>query len=280
MGCQTFRTFPRMLPPDTTALVTGGASGIGRLTAELLLERGARVLLWDIDRPGLQRTVDEFSRKGDCSGRVVDLSDSGDIAEAAEAAFELLGDDIGHLLIVNNAGIVVGKHFHEHTTTDIRRTSAINAEAPQLITRAFLPAMMRAGTGHVCNIASSAGLVANPKMSAYAASKWSLVGWSESLRVELEQLGHDIAVTTVCPYYIDTGMFDGVKSRIPILEPERAAADIVRAIERRSALVTLPGYIYRLTRLSQGLLSVRGLDWFAGNVFGVYKTMEGWTGRR
>ena len=268
-----------MLPTNTTAVITGGASGIGRLTASLLLDRGARVLLWDIDRAALQDTVDEFSRKGDCSGRVVDVSDAEDIAEAAEAAFELLGRDVGHLLLVNNAGIVVGKHFHEHTTADIQRTSAVNAVAPQLITRAFLPAMMAAGTGHVCNIASSAGLVANPKMTAYAGSKWSLVGWSESLRVELEQLGQDIAVTTVCPYYIDTGMFDGVRSRLPILKPDAAAGAIVEAIERRSKLVTLPGYIYRLTRLSQGLLSVEGLDWLAGEVFGVYRTMEGWRGR-
>lgn len=268
-----------MLPSDTSAVITGGASGIGRLTAERLLARGARVLLWDIDAAGLQRVVNEFSRKGDISGRVVDVADPDDIQEAAEAAFALLGRDIGHLLLVNNAGVIVGKRFHEHTTADIRRTSAINAEAPQLITRAFLPAMLRAGTGHVCNIASAAGLSANPRMAAYVGSKWSLVGWSESLRVELEQLGADVAVTTVCPYYINTGMFDGVESRLPILEPARAADDIVRAIERRSKLVTIPGYIYRLTRLSQGLLSMRGLDWLAGNVFGVYKTMEGFRGR-
>ena len=169
--------------------------------------------------------------------------------------------------------------FHEHTAADILRTNDINATAPQLIARAFLPSMIERGRGHFCNVASSAGLLANPKMTVYAGSKWSLVGFSESLRVEVEQLGLPVKVTTVLPYYINTGMFDGVKSKIPILDPEKAAASILEAVARDETMVTLPRYIYRLTRLSQGVLSTRGLDWFAGRVFGVYRTMEGWTGR-
>ena len=244
--------------------------------AGMLLERGRRVVIWDVNRAGLDETVDEFSRKGDVHGVEVDVRDPGAIERAAAETLALGPID----LLINNAGVVVGKYFHEHTTADVLLTSEVNAVAPQLITWAFLPAMMAAGRGQICNIASSAGLVANPKMTSYAASKWSLVGFSESLRVELEQLGHTgIHVTTVCPYYINTGMFDGVKSRIPILEPVSAARAILRAVDRRKKLVTLPGYIYRLTRLSQGLLSVRGLDWFAGRVFGVYSTMAQWRGR-
>ncbi|MEP0713351.1 MAG: SDR family NAD(P)-dependent oxidoreductase [Algoriphagus sp.] len=134
--------------------------------------------------------------------------------------------------------------------------------------------------GHICNIASSGGLISNPKMSIYAASKWAMIGWSDSLRLEMKQLERNITITTIMPYYINTGMFDGVKSRLPILKPEAAALTIVQAIEKNTRMLTMPGYIYRLTRLGQGLLSINAFDWFAGSVLGIYKTMENFVGRK
>lgn len=101
-----------------------------------------------------------------------------------------------------------------------------------LISREFLGDMLKQNSGHLCNIASSGGLVSNPKMSVYAASKWSLIGWSESLRLEMKQLDKNVNVTTIMPYYINTGMFDGVRSKIPILDPEATALTIVKAIEK------------------------------------------------
>lgn len=82
------------------------------------------------------------------------------------------------------------------------------------------------------------------------------------------------------PYYINTGMFDGVKSKIPILEPEAAALTIVKAIEKNKKMLTLPGYIYRVTRLGQALFPINIFDWFAGDVLGIYKTMEHFVGRK
>jgi len=81
------------------------------------------------------------------------------------------------------------------------------------------------------------------------------------------------------PYYITTGMFDGVKSLIPLLKPEPAALSIVKAIEKNKTMVTLPGYIYRVTRFAQAILPIAIFDWFTGSVLGVYKTMEEFTGR-
>ena len=75
-------------------------------------------------------------------------------------------------------------------------------------------------------------------------------------------------------------MFDGVKSQIPILEPEFAALAIIKAIEKNKKIATIPGYLYRLTRFGQTILSVSIFDWFAGSVFGIYKTMEQFTGRK
>ena len=139
---------------------------------------------------------------------------------------------------------------------------------------------MDRNSGHICNIASSGGLISNPKMSVYAASKWALIGWSDSLRLEMKQLKKAVHITTILPYYINTGMFDGVQSKIPILDPEASALTIIKAIENNKKMITIPGYIYRFTRLGQALLSINGFDWFAGKALGIYKTMEHFTGRK
>jgi all-trans-retinol dehydrogenase (NAD+) len=183
-------------------------------------------------------------------------------------------------VLINNAGIVVGKYFHEHSTMEIIKTMEINANAPMLITREFLGDMLIQNSGHICNIASSGGIISNPKMSVYLSSKWSLIGWSDSLRLEMQQLNKNVNVTTIMPYYINTGMFAGVKSKIPILEPKAAALTIVKAIEKNKIMLTIPGYIYRITRLGQALLSIKAFDWFAGSALGIYKTMEQFTGRK
>ncbi len=259
-----------------TVLITGGASGIGKIMARLCLERGARVVLWDLNAAGLASVVEEFRPLGLITGQTVDVSDAAQIAASAKTLTETHG---GVDLLVNNAGIIVGKLFHEHSAAEIERTIAINATAPMLIAAAFVPGMLDRNCGHICNIASSAGLIANPRMSVYAGSKWALVGWSESLRMDFEAAGSRVKVTSILPYYIGTGMFDGVKSRLPILAPEAAALSIIRAIERDEKLVTLPRYIYRFTRVSQGLLPTRAFDWMAGRVLGIYKTMDEFRGR-
>jgi len=258
-------------------LITGGASGIGKIMARLMLERNAKVVIWDINQANIDATISEFSAKGNITGFLVDVSKVEQIQEKAKEVKQQVGVvDV----LINNAGIVVGKYFHEHSTADIARTVDINTSAPMNVTLAFLGDMMAQNSGHICNIASSGGLVSNPKMSVYAASKWAVVGWSDSLRLEMEQLKKNIKVTTVMPYYINTGMFDGVKSRIPILAPEATARTIVKAIEKNKIMISKPGYIYHLTRFSQGILPVRAFDWVMHHVFGIYKTMEHFTGRK
>lgn len=262
---------------DKTVLITGGASGIGKIMARILLERKAKLIIWDINPQKMEETIGELGPKGNVYGFLVDLSNVDEIQEAAKKVkFEVGVVDV----LINNAGIVIGKYFHEHSTENIIKTMAINANAPMLVTREFLGDMLHQNSGHICNIASSGGIISNPKMSVYAASKWSVIGWSDSLRLEMNQLKNKVGVTTVMPYFINTGMFDGVQSKIPILEPEAAAITIIRAIERNKIMLTMPGYIYRITRLGQGLLSIKAFDWLAGKVFGIYKTMEHFTGRQ
>jgi len=262
---------------DKTVLITGGASGIGKIMAHLLLERKARVIIWDINQEGLRQTKDELSKQGTVFTYPVDVSIPDQIQNAAKNVLSEIGTvDV----LINNAGIVVGKYFNEHTTSDVIKTMDVNANAPMLITRAFLPDMLKQNSGHICNIASSGGLVSNPKMSVYVASKWSLIGWSDSLRLEMKQMEKDVHITTIMPYYIRTGMFAGVKSKIPILDPKATALTIVKAIEKNKRFITIPGYIYRLTRFAQAVLSIGVFDWFAGRVLGIYKTMDDFTGRK
>ena len=258
-------------------LITGGASGIGKIMVRLLLERKAKVVIWDINQESIAETISEFSHLGNVVGYNVDVANVEQIQETAKKVKQEIGIvDV----VINNAGIIVGKYFNDHSFSDISKTMEINANAPMFITKAFLTDMLDQNSGHICNIASSGGLVSNPKMSVYAASKWSLIGWSDSLRLEMKQLDKKVNVTTIMPYYINTGMFDGVKSKIPILEPEAAALTIIKAIETNKKMVTIPGYIYRFTRLGQAIMSTNVFDWFAGDVLGIYKTMEHFTGRK
>jgi len=261
---------------NKTVLITGGASGIGKLMASLALQKGAKVILWDINTTSIQATLSEFQAMGTIFGYTVDITD----LEAVKATAVLVKNNHGTVdILINNAGIVVGKYFHEHTHEEINRTMAINANAPMHLTLEFLEGMLAQNSGHVCTIASSAGLISNPKMSVYAASKWSAIGWSDSLRLEMKQLKKNIGVTTVTPYYINTGMFDGVKSIVPILNPEKVANQIIRGIERNKIFVSMPWSV-GFVRFFQGLLPIRVFDWLVGDVMGVYATMNHFKGRQ
>ncbi|WP_034057585.1 SDR family oxidoreductase [Lacinutrix jangbogonensis] len=262
---------------NKTVLITGGASGIGKILARLFLERQATVIIWDINEVNLNETITKLSSIGNIIGYTVDISNSEQIQNTAKKVKQEY-NSIDYL--INNAGIIIGKYFHEHTTKDIIKTMEINANAPMLITNEFLEDMIAKNSGHICHIASSGGLISNPKMSVYAASKWSLIGWSDSLRLEMKKMKKNIYVTTIMPYYINTGMFDGVKSKLPILDPETAALTIVKAIEKKKRMVTIPGYMYRLARIGQAIMSINFFDWFTGSFLGIYDTMEEFIGRK
>lgn len=262
---------------DKIVLITGGASGIGKIMARLMLAREAKVIIWDISQENIDATRNEFSNSKNLFSYQVDVSDVGQIQETAK----MVKQEAGVVdVLINNAGIIVGKFFNEHAVADISRTMEINAMGPMYVTQEFLGDMIQQNSGHICNIASSGGLISNPKMSVYAASKWAVIGWSDSLRLEMKQMNKDVSITTILPYYIHTGMFEGVQSRIPILEPEAAALTIVKAIEKNKKMITMPGYIYRVTRFAQAILPITVFDWFAGKVLGIYKTMEHFTGRK
>jgi len=261
----------------TKVLITGGASGIGKLMGQIVLQKGAELIIWDISQSRIDETLTDFAALGKVTGYKVDVSELAQIVENAG----LVKRQHGAIdLLINNAGIVVGKLFQDHTPEEITRTMSINANALMYIALQFLPDMISRKSGHICNIASSAGLISNPRMSVYAASKWAAIGWSDSLRIEMQQQKTNVGITTVTPYYINTGMFDGVRSSIiPILKPDKAARKIIRGIEGNKFFVKMP-LIIHFVRLCQGLMPIWLFDLLVGKVLGIYKTMEHFEGRK
>jgi len=259
-----------------TALITGGASGIGLLMGESLLQKGlARLIVCDLSEANIATAAPRLGPKAEFHR--IDVTDTPALLDLA-ARIDQTGRPVD--LLINNAGIVVGRPFAQHSAADIDRTMAVNATALMQLTRALLPGMIARGEGHVVNIASAAGMVSNPGMSVYCASKWAVIGWSDSLRLEMEAAATGVRVTTVIPYYIDTGMFDGVRSPIiPILKPEPAVARIIRAIERDRVFLRMPG-IVNILPLVRGLLPRRAFDVVVGRWFGIYDSMSGFTGRK
>ena len=260
-------------------LVTGGASGIGRIMGRIALERGAKCLIiWDINEASIAGTIDEYKHLGKVKGYKVDVSNSSQVQEIAAQTVKECGNiDI----VINNAGIVANNDtFNKQSINDIERTMNINATAPMVIAQQFLPGMIERNHGHICNIASAAGMISNPRMSVYAASKWAVIGWSDSVRIELKQMKSKVRFTTIAPYFINTGMFDGVKSRIfPILKPEPTSLKIMNAIERNRNFKGIP-FGYHFIRFCQALLPTSIFDYIFGEVVGIFHAMDHFTGRK
>ncbi|MCB9729402.1 MAG: SDR family oxidoreductase [Deltaproteobacteria bacterium] len=261
------------------ALITGGASGIGRLMGLELARRGARVVVWDLDAAALDAVVSELDgATGRASaGMVCDISDR----HAVYAAAERVRAEVGPVdIVVNNAGVVSGRPFQELSDEAIERTFQVNTLALFWTAKAFLPGMVERGRGHIVTIASASGLVGVPRLVDYAASKHAAVGFDESLRMELRETAPGVKTTVVCPYYIDTGMFAGVRTRfpalLPILEPGPTARRIIDAIEADEERLILPPSV-RLLPVFRALptaLFDRGAEWL-----GVTASMDAFHGR-
>jgi short-subunit dehydrogenase len=261
-------------------LITGGASGIGLLMGKRALELGAsHFIIWDLNALLMKKVIAEISAEGKTAlGYQVDVSDAEAVEEASKT---LIQNNLIPDILILNAGIVSGKYFHTHDKGEIERTINVNVLGCMLPARAFLPAMIARGNGHIVSISSAAGMLANQKMAVYAASKWAVYGWSESLRLEMQALKTGIHVTTVTPSFINTGMFDGVKTNpiIPKLSPEKATRKIIRGIQKNKIFVRMPLMVYTLPFV-KGILPVRWFDLLVGKGLGVYKTMQAFTGRK
>lgn len=264
---------------NANVLITGGASGIGKIMGRMALEKGAKCfIIWDINLSGIEATRKDLAGYGKVKGYVVDVSNP----EIVSLAYRKTLEDCGDIdILINCAGIITSnKTFDQQTYDEMIRTMNINTLAPMFVTRAMLPDMLERNCGHICNITSAGGMLSNPKMSVYTASKWGATGWSDSVRIELQNMKSKVHVTTVTPYYINTGMFDGVRSPIiPVLKPEYVAKRIIKAIEKDKSFKGIP-FGFHFIRFWQFILPTRIFDWFFGEVMGIYHAMDAFTGRK
>ena len=171
---------------NSNILITGGASGIGKIMGRIALQQGANALIiWDINPSSLEQAKQELSAYGKVHTHQIDITNSEQVANT----YQLVKQDCGWVdILITCAGIVRGnKTFDEQSIQDIRLTMEVNTIAPMVIAQHILPDMLKRDKGHICNIASAGGMLSNPKMSVYAASKWGAIGWSDSVRIELQE---------------------------------------------------------------------------------------------
>jgi 2-dehydro-3-deoxy-L-rhamnonate dehydrogenase (NAD+) len=215
---------------NRTAIVTGGARGIGLAIVQRLLASGATVTLWDLDGAVLDQAAAAL-KGGRVHTATVDVTDDAAIARAVTAALR----DLGKIdILVNNAGVTGGNAPLWELAPEVwRRVIEVNLVAPYLVCRAVMPAMFAAGYGRIVNIASIAGKEGNPNASHYSASKAGLIALTKSLAKELAARG--VLVNAVTPAAAKTELFAQMKqehidymlSKIPMsrfVEVEEIAA--------------------------------------------------------
>lgn len=266
-------------------VITGAGSGIGRLMALRIVEEGGRVAIWDIDGEAARTTADMANAQvgADPSDPkaiafTVDVTDNAAVQQAATDTIDALGRVN---VLINNAGVVSGAPFEDLTEQQIRRTFAVNVLSLFWTTKAFMPALKKQQRAAIVTVASAAGIVAVARQTDYAASKFAAVGFTSSLRSELKKAGSHIRTLTVCPYYIDTGMFEGVTTKFPLLLPilkEQAVADrIVEAVAKGRERLIMPPFAAVAGFVAA--LPPKIADPIYG-IFGLNEGMDHFTGRK
>ncbi|MFC0080916.1 SDR family oxidoreductase [Aciditerrimonas ferrireducens] len=226
-----------------TAIVTGGASGIGKALTAALLERGAAVTVADIDEAALEQVDRELGPGAGerLSTRRLDVTDLG----AFEQLVEEVAEERVHLdYLFNNAGIAVAGDAARLTPAHWDRVLAVNLKGVVNGVLAAYPRMVRQGAGHLVNTASLAGLVPSPTLTPYAMTKHAVVGLSVSLRAEAAAYG--VKVTAVCPGFVDTPLLDRVNPGLPSVGGRQPGRDLLRR---------LPGGLYTTDRLATDVLA-------------------------
>ncbi len=265
---------------NKNVLITGAGSGIGRLMALRFAAESSNLALIDINTAALKALKEEIGKKAggiSLNTYACDISDAGAVSKTTAA---ILRDFSQVDVLINNAGVVIGKSFLDLSLEEFHRTMNVNFWGHLYFTKAILPGMTERNSGNIVNVASSSGLLGMPLLSDYAASKFAEVGFSEALRRELKKFGNTgVKITCVCPYIIDTGMFSGFKPMLlsPFVKPDHAAARIVHAVKKDRPYVMLPAHSIRGMMFLK-LLPTALFDWML-KMSGGDGAMDGFTGR-
>jgi NAD(P)-dependent dehydrogenase (short-subunit alcohol dehydrogenase family) len=254
-----------------TAIVTGGASGIGRAVCEELGERRAVVIVADVDHVRAEAVAQSItSAGGRAQARSLDVRDA--------AAFQKLVDDTaaehGRLdYLFNNAGIAIGGEERDVSLEDWNKVLDVNLHGVVHGVRAAYAVMVRQGSGHIVNTASLAGLVPATGEISYTTAKYGVVGLSHALRAEGARLG--VKVSVVCPGFIDTPILvnspirgadaDKLRTLLPkAMPPERCARIILRGVAKNRSTIVVTGLAWGLWWLSR--VSPDAVIWLSGRV--------------
>lgn len=263
-----------------TVLITGAASGLGKGMAERLAQLGCTLVLWDVDGVNNARVAEELNEQTK-SNRVhamkCDLTNRESIYECARKVQETVGNVT---MVINNAGVVSGKPLVHCSDASIQRTFDVNVIAHFWILKAFLPYMLDNNHGHIVTIASGAGLTGASGLVDYCSSKFAAVGLHEALTHELYTLRKPgIKTTVVCPSFIDTGMFEGVKTSVlfPLLKSNKVCDTIIEAIRQNQQMVLLPK-VLRLGLFLKSIASTSAQVAAQGSI-GLHNSMTTFVGR-
>lgn len=259
-----------------TALVTGGGMGMGLSWCEHFADDGANVVIWDINDDAMEKAAESIRRRGvDVFTHNVDVSSSEAVATAAEKVQEETG---GVDFLVNNAGIVHSRPFLDTEDAHLEATIDVDLKGVMWGMKAFLPKMIERNYGHIINMASLAGYVGTPRMPAYSASKWGVIGLTESVRMEINHvLGvKGVRFTVVCPGYVDTGMFEGAKPPrfTKLLQPEEVVRTAYDGFKRNKYLINMP-WLTKVAPPLWGVLPYQAVD-VVMHIFGGMDTMRDW----
>lgn len=250
---------------DKVAIVTGGASGLGLALCRELAARGAKVVPVDINQEGAQKVAsDIIAAGGEATYGYLDVT----LYENAQRIVKDIVNKYGHLdLIFNNAGTALKGETRDLTVDHWRKVIDVNLLGVIYGAISAYAVMIQQGHGHIVNIGSLGGLIPVPQEIPYCTTKWAVVGFSNSLRLEGAELG--VKVNLVCPGIMQTpihnttSLVNVAKDNLPqpmakkyFLSPEKAAKIILKGVERNKAIIIFPFYarlIWWLYRLNPAI---------------------------
>ncbi len=264
-------------------LVTGAAKGIGLATVKRLLKKEAKVILWDFQPDDLNIAVQSLKNEGhDVFSQVCDVTNKEQVYDNAEVIKKEIGDiDI----LINNAGTVYTGYMLDRSDAELENMINVNFTSMIYTIRAFMPAMLEKNKGHIVNISSASSLIGAPKLAIYAATKWAVMGLTESLRMEAIKMGKKgVKFSSVHPNFLKKGLFEGTKLNFlgsifaPGVKSHDAVAKVIvnKAIRWGFHSPKVP-WIMNQSVLLRALLPSSLLIKF-GNIYGVNNMMDEYTG--